>query len=330
MVDRLRANPCFAAIVLLGVLILARAACAAETIRIGVLKYGTVNWELDVIKTHKLDLAEGFDLEIVELAGKDATSVALLAGEVDVIVTDWIWVSRQRAEGAKLTFVPYSTAVGAVMVPADSPLHGLADLAGKRLGIAGGPIDKSWLLIRAMAIAQGGADPDAVVDKVFGAPPLLNQQALAGRLDAVITFWNFLAELEAHKFRPLVTVEQAAHVIGVTTDLPLLGYVFDADWGAAHREAVVGLVRASRQAKQLLAGSDAEWERLKPLVRAPDAATLEALKAGFRRGIPTRWGDAERRDAEHAYEAMARLGGEELVGRSPTLQPGVFWPEIVY
>ncbi|HLB80260.1 MAG TPA: ABC transporter substrate-binding protein, partial [Dongiaceae bacterium] len=93
-----------------------------------VLKFGTVNWELDVIETHGLDKAEGFDLQVVELAGKDATTVALQAGDVDVIVTDWIWVSRARAEGAAFTFVPYSTAVGGLMVPADSPVRTLADL----------------------------------------------------------------------------------------------------------------------------------------------------------------------------------------------------------
>ncbi|MFO1057277.1 MAG: ABC transporter substrate-binding protein, partial [Dongiaceae bacterium] len=183
-------------------LLLPAAARAAETIRIGVLKYGTVNWQLDVIKAHGLDRAAGFELDLVELAGKDATTVALLAGGVDVIVTDWLWVARQRAEGDRFAFVPYSTAVGALMVPPGSPLHGLADLRGRRLGIAGGPLDKSWLLIRAMALARDGLDLDAAVDKLYGAPPLMNQEALSGRLDGVINFWSFLAELQAKGFRP--------------------------------------------------------------------------------------------------------------------------------
>ena len=42
-----------------------------ETVRIGVLKFGTVNWELDVIRHH--GLAEGIRLDVVELAGKPAT-----------------------------------------------------------------------------------------------------------------------------------------------------------------------------------------------------------------------------------------------------------------
>src|SRR5262245_37681902 len=91
----------------------------AGTVKIGVLKFGTVGWELDVIKQHGLDKAAGIDLSIVELANNQATVVALQAGEVDVIVTDWLWVTRQRAEGTRFTFVPYSTSVGSLVVPGD-------------------------------------------------------------------------------------------------------------------------------------------------------------------------------------------------------------------
>ncbi|MGH6944907.1 MAG: hypothetical protein ACREH6_11880 [Geminicoccaceae bacterium] len=88
---------------------------AAElgTIKIGVLKFGTVNWELDVIKHHGLDAKEGFTLEVTGFASNDAADVALMGEAVNGIVEDWLWVSRQRAEGVLLTFIPYSSSVGA-------------------------------------------------------------------------------------------------------------------------------------------------------------------------------------------------------------------------
>ncbi len=95
-------------------------AVAAEDrgpIRVSVLKFGTVNWELDVIRHHRLDEREGFELAVTGLASTQATKVALLAGGTDIIVTDWIWVSRQRAEGADYVFAPYSTSVGALIKP---------------------------------------------------------------------------------------------------------------------------------------------------------------------------------------------------------------------
>ena len=71
----------------------------AKTIKIGSLQYGSVNWELKLIKELELDKKNGFDLQIVELASKNAAAVALQGGAVDLIVTDWFWVSRQRNEG---------------------------------------------------------------------------------------------------------------------------------------------------------------------------------------------------------------------------------------
>ncbi|MBX6320498.1 MAG: ABC transporter substrate-binding protein [Rhodospirillaceae bacterium] len=308
----------------------AAAPAAAGTVRVGVLKFGTVNWELDVIKRHGFDKAEGIDTQVVGLASNNATAVALQAGAVDVIVTDWLWVTRQRAEGAPYTFVPYSISVGSLVVPADSPIRSLGDLAGKRVGIAGGPVDKSWLVLRALATQRFGLDLDSAVDKVFGAPPLLNEQILDGGLDAVINNWNFVAQLEAKGLRRVIGADEAAHALGITTDVPLLGYVFDETWAAKHRDDALGLVRASRKAKALMAESDAEWERLRPLVRAPDEATFRALRDGFRAGIPRAWGEAERADAARLFEIMARLGGEELVGKSRELQPGTFWAEVSY
>src|SRR3546814_4071087 len=62
------------------------AAPAAETVRVGVLKYGTVNWEISIIQRHEMDVQHGFPLEVLELASDQATAVALQAGEVDIIV----------------------------------------------------------------------------------------------------------------------------------------------------------------------------------------------------------------------------------------------------
>lgn len=304
--------------------------CAAGTVKIGVLKFGTVNWELDVIRHHGLDVAQGIDLEIVELAANSATTVALQAGAVDMIVTDWLWVSRQRADGADLTFVPYSKAVGSLVVPADSPIRGIADLAGRRLGIAGGPVDKSWLLFRALAAERDGLDLDSAVEKVFGAPPLLNEQIALGKIDAVINYWHFVAKLEAKGYRVVMGANEAARALGIASEVPLIGFAFSEAWAATHRADVLGMMRASREAKALLARSDSEWDRLRPLMQAEDDATFQELRDGFRKGIPARWGDAERADAVRLYDIMAELGGDELVGRSTTLQPGTFWPEFSY
>ncbi|HYI70270.1 MAG TPA: ABC transporter substrate-binding protein [Skermanella sp.] len=295
-------------------------------VRVGVLKFGTVSWELDTIKTHKLDEAEGIDLQVVDLASGQATQVALQGGAVDMIVTDWLWVSRQRADGADFTFAPYSTSTGSVMVPAGSEIHSLGDMKGRRIGIAGGPLDKSWLMLRALMMQKHGFDPDKDMAKTFGAPPLLNEQVRSGGVDAVLNYWNFAARLKAAGLREVATVEQVARELGITTNVPIIGYVFSDAWAGKNTPAVKGFLRASQTAKAIMAKSDEEWRRLAPLTKAEDDATLTALRDGYRAGIPSAWGTAERDDAAKVYDILAKLGGRELVGDSPHLAAGTFWP----
>jgi NitT/TauT family transport system substrate-binding protein len=300
------------------------------TIKVGVLAFGTVSWELDVIQENGLDRERGFELEVQPYGGDQAADVALQGGAVDTIVSDWLWVSRQRAEGQMLTFVPFSSSVGALMVPPDAGIKSVADLAGRRLGIAGGPLDKSWLLLQGLAAESYEMDLAAKVEPVFGAPPLLNQKAESGEIDAILNYWHYAARLEAQGFTRLIDVEEAARGLGIEHEVPQLGYVFFEAWGDEHAKLVLAFVEASREAKRILLSSDEEWARIRPLTKAEDDATFEALKRSWRDGVPEAWGEAERADAAKLYAILAELGGERLVGSASELQDGTFWPQVTF
>ncbi len=298
-------------------------AAAGQPLRIGVIAGGTVSWELEVIKRRGLDAAEGLDIAVAPMAGKQATDVALLGGAVDAVVTDWLWVARQRAEGRDFVFVPYSRSVGGLMVPPESPVRSLADLKGRRIGVAGGPVDKSWLLMRALARQRHGLDLAAESEAVFGAPPLIHGQARAGGVDAALNFWNWLAKLEAQGWRTLVPVSEASAELGLDPETPLLGYVLRPEALAADPGAADALLRASRAAKRLLAADEAVWDELRPIMNAADDAEFAALKAGFRAGIPA---DAPVDEAAAArlWRFLGEAGGPELIGDAAELPPGVF------
>jgi NitT/TauT family transport system substrate-binding protein len=311
-------------------LLLTAAAAAEPTIRVGSLRYGTLSWQLDVIAKHGLAQQAGIRIETLELAATPAAQLALQAGSVDLIVSDWLWVSRQRAEGGDLAFIPFSSAIGAVIVPAASSIRDVAGLAGQRLGIAGSALDKSWLILRLYARKQFDLDLDAQVRKSFGAPPLLSEELAAGRLDAVLTYWPFAAKLEARGMRRLLPIGEALAALGIAGDLPITGYVVSERWAAENQTVLDGFIGASRSANAILANSDAEWERIAPLTGAADAAELIKLRDAYRDGIPPHWGAAERDSATRLYGLLAEIGGTALIGPSPVLVPGTFLDRVQY
>ena len=298
---------------------------AATKVTIGVLKFGTVSWVLDTIQRNGLDKAEGIELDVVPLASSEATAVGLQGGSVDVIATDWLWVSRERSGGADFTFSSFTTALGAVMVPPNSPIKTLADLKGKRLGVAGGPLDKSWLLIVAYALRTANLDLRTETTEVFGAPPLLAEKAKQGEIDAVLNFWPYAARLEAQGFKQLIGVEDVVSELGAKGEVAMVGYVFSDNWAKENTEAVAGFLRAAAKADELLATSNEAWQALKPLMRAEDEATFEALRRRYREGIPERSTAENEADAKVLYQFLRELGGEKLVGPGAELAPGTFW-----
>lgn len=300
------------------------ARAASETVKVGVLPFGTAAWEATVIKERRLDEAQGFTLQIVKLAGNDAARIAFQGGQVDAIVGDLIWAARLSADGRPVRFSPYSSTEGALMVPPGSAIKGLKDLAGKRLGVAGGALDKNWILLKAQARETGTIDLENAASLAFGAPPLLMQKLETGELDAALLYWTYCARLEAKDFRRLISADDIMRAFGAQGPVALIGYLFEGRTVSAKGEAVHGFVRASMAAKNILANEPDAWTMVRPLMAADDAATFETLKRNFLAGIPRRPVAAERADGERIYETLARLGGEQLVGNAKTLPQGLY------
>jgi NitT/TauT family transport system substrate-binding protein len=295
-----------------------------DTIRIGVQSTGTLAWELALLQDDKSIKAIDFTIETLLVANAEAGKIALQSGAVDIIVSDWIWVSRLRADGADFTFQPYSTTSGALMVPKNSPIHAIKDLKGKRLGIAGGELDKNWLLLQALA-QQGKVDLNNSVEKTFGAPPLINEQLKQGRIDAALNYWHFGAKLEAEGYRQLISGKDIIKGLGIAENLPTLGYVFKQSWATAHKPALKKFFQASTKAKQLLCTSDSNWKKIIPLTETTDTTTQDKLRQRYCEGEISQWGKSEQDAAEHIYTLFRKLSNNQLTGKSEHLQSGTFW-----
>lgn len=307
----------------------AKVACAADRIRIAAQKTGTLSWELEVIKSHGLDAKADLDLQVVELASPEAGKIALRSGSADLIVSDWLWVARERALGDDLMFYPYSSQIGAIMVPAESGIAVPADLKGRKLAVAGGPLDKSWLMLQADA-HRDGIDLKKETTVVYGAPPLLSQKALQHEHDATLTFWNFCAELEGKGLKRGIDMEAVEKRLGAAGPVAMLGYVFDARWVARNKAALARFLAIAAQAKDILANSPEEWQRLSPRIGISDSAGLDIYRRRYSEGIPRRPVADEERDAIGLYRVLAEAGGTELVGPAREMDRGTFYdPEKV-
>ena len=302
----------------------ATTASAADRIRVAVQRTGTLAWELDILKAHGLDKKANLEIQTIELATPEAGKIAIKGGSADLLLSDWLWVTRERALGDNLVFYPSSSTVGAVMVPPNSTIRSVADLRGKKIAVAGGPLDKSWLLLQGLA-RRSNLDLRRQTTVVYGAPPLLSEKALQGEHDATLTFWNFCAELEAKGFKRAIMVDQVMKELGAKAAVAILGFAFDGGWAAKNKAAVDRFLAATTQAKEILATSESEWQRLAPRIGVRDPAGLAIYRQRYAEGIVRRPITEEEADARALYGVLAEVGGPELVGPARELDRGTFY-----
>ncbi|RYU62917.1 ABC transporter substrate-binding protein [Methylolobus aquaticus] len=292
-------------------------------VRIGVLAFGTVSWELAAMEAEVPAPTRSPAIVPTVLAGAEAGKVALQGKAVDLIVADWIWVARQRSQGLDFTFVPYSTMHGALVVPADSAIRSVGDLKGKKLGVVGGGLDKNWLMLKLLAKRKYGLDAEQAIEPVFGAPPLLNQQLTQGRLDALLNYWHYAVKLEAQGYRTLLDGRALLRELGVDADLANLGFVFRESWAKQHPEALRVLLERFRSAHLRLCDNDAAWQRIVPLTQETNPKAIMLLRQRYCKGGV---GDPPERQAEAAGRLFALLreaGGATFANTA--LPTGTFW-----
>ena len=301
-------------------------AAGLPAFKVGTLPYGTAHWLIETITSRGIDVACGVRIENVPLASNEAARVSFLSSSVDTIVNDLLFAARLKAEGRSVRFLPYSSTEGALMVPAASPIKAIDDLKGKSIGVAGGPLDKSWLLFQAAARQRGIALAQEARPG-FGAPPLLAAKVESGELDCGLLYWSACARLQAKGYRRVVSVEQVATTLGAKGEIAFVGFLLG-DNGAAPTLEAFG--RAIRRGNAALAASPEAWTAIRPLMQAPDQATFEALKTAFLNGVPHKPRAEEIADAQSFFAVVAKLGGSALVGGATSLPGDLYVDQAVY
>ena len=298
---------------------------SAPPLRITSVKMGSVSWLIETIQAEGLDKKHGLELSVLEVATNQAAPIALLAGEVDVTVSDWTWGLKQRSKGQDFKFASYSSALGGVVVPKDSTITSLAALEGKTLGVAGSSNDKSWLLMRAYSPKKLGKDIAEVCDTVFGAAPLITEEFKSGRLDACLNFWTFAARLVGQGSKQILTMAEVIKELGIDPAPPLVGFIWSERAVAKSGAPIDAWLAAANEANEILGKSDEAWVRLRPLVKPANDAEFASIIAAFRDGITAPWSAADTAGAEKLTNLLVELGDMELVGDGTRFDPNLFY-----
>jgi polar amino acid transport system substrate-binding protein len=137
--------------------------------------------------TNKDQQADGADVEVAKLVAQDlgvpiemvpvtgpTRVAALLTGKVDMVISIF-GITPERAKSVAFS-IPYGTLKAAVFGPKSVAIKGMADLKGKRIGVARGNV---------MDIELSATAPEGTIFQRYDDEASSNAALLAGQVDAI-------------------------------------------------------------------------------------------------------------------------------------------------
>lgn len=313
------------ALLLVSLIVLGDAPAAARELTLALQATGTAKWELAALQALSLDKTHDLTLTIRDVADSRAGQLALQAGEADVILSDFVWVSIQRDAGNLVTLVPHSLTVGGLMVDPAAGIGRLEDLAGKTIAVSGSPADKSYVVLAADFNRITGTELGEVADVRFGAPPLVNELLISGQAQAALNLWNWNVRAKLAGKTELISVPQMLAELGVARTPPLLGWTFFEPPTDEGRGAIDAFLAASAETKAALLADDTLWERIRGAMNVGDDDALFAqLRDDYRAGIVQGFADEDVEAAKMYFALIARFGGLKDISDATELAPGTF------
>ncbi|WP_323171317.1 ABC transporter substrate-binding protein [Natrialba sp. PRR66] len=284
---------------------------------------GSPRYMLYTIKRYGFDHDHGFHLDVELVSdeledGLETVEAKLHQGDADLIDIDYISTARERAGGAPIVaFHPYGRTVGGLVVPESSPIDGLADLPGHRIGVVR-RLDKNWILTRAACREFNEFDPETEATSVeAGSKVELTRLLRDGEVDAALQFWQLIPELvEPGPYREAIPMaELVQRLSGVERTLPISTFLTSEDYLANQPEAIRGFKRAYADAVERLQTDDELWEELgERLMYENDPAVVRGVRDHWREMVVTEWNAETVGAMEQLFDHLLAVAGPEALG----------------
>ncbi|MEL6478671.1 MAG: ABC transporter substrate-binding protein, partial [Pseudomonadota bacterium] len=131
-----------------------------------------------------------------------------------------------------------------------------------------------------------------------------------------------VARLEAAGAERMLGVSEALTTLGFENAPALVGFVWDR--GRSRAREIEAFRAAVTAAADLLSHSDAEWERLRPLMRVAGEAEFTRLRDAYRAGIQTQWSEADTDSARRLHALLEKTGGQRFRDSAGAFDAAVF------
>ena len=186
----------------------------------------------------------------------------------------------------------------------------------EKIGIAGGQVDKGWLIFRAYFKKEYGKELKDVSRQIFGAPPLLNKKIEQDNFDAILTYWPYQAKLLTNeKFTKVINITDILKKLNLPKGIPVIGWVFKEQWAEKNKELLKNFFKTSKDAKKLMLESDEIWEKVRPFMNAENDQLFKNLRDIYREGIPSKIFHWTRLMVQKLYSILSMLEEENLLAK---------------
>ena len=99
----------------------------------------------------------------------------------------------------------------------------------------------------------------------------------------------------------------------------------DEGFARTHADALSRFFEIAAEAKDILAHSGADWEKIAQRIGIAGDAELALYRQTYIDGIPRRPVAEEAADARALYRILAKIGGPDLAGNTTELDEGTFY-----